>query len=218
MLIPIILFLLPVQGQGQPVEQQLQRQQQQLEQVSRQITQQQQQLDRMVNALERLPKPEDRDNRSAFGCSVELRRAGGADKRNVPTSASAIIPFNLFSVVSRPADGCLPAEVRVTASYLDAADNLVCSGTVENIARQTAFTQTVNLEIRPWDLEHFVRWRNEPPQIDSGFKLMTCLNPEGTAGSTNEELSRVSTARIRATVLPVGGGMSTTEILLNLRP
>jgi hypothetical protein len=47
---------------------------------------------------------------------------------------------------------------------------------------------------------------------------MSCLNPEGTAGSTNEELSRVTTARVRATILPVGGGMSTTEILLNLRP
>jgi hypothetical protein len=215
MLIPILLFLWPVQGQ--PVEQQLLRQQQQLEQVSRQITQQQQQLDRMLGVLER-PKPEERDSRPAIACSVELRRVGGADKRNVPSTATAVVPFNLFSVVSRPADGCLPAEVRITASYLDAAENLVCSGTVENIARQSAFTQSVNLEIRPWDLEHFVRWRNEPPQINSGFKIMSCLNPEGTAGTTNEDLSRVSTARVRATVLPVGGGMSTTEVLLNLRP
>jgi hypothetical protein len=215
MLIPILLFLWPAQGQ-QPVEQQLQRQQQQLEQVSRQISQQQQQLDRMLGVLERPPKPE--ENRPLISCSVELRRVGGADKRSVPTNATAVIPFNLFSVVSRPADGCLPAEVRITASYLDAADNLVCSGTVENIARQTAFTQSVNLELRPWDLEHFVRWRNEPPQINSGFKIMSCLNPEGTAGSTNEELSRVTTARVRATILPIGGGMSTTEILLNLRP
>jgi hypothetical protein len=215
MWIPILLFLWPVQGQ--PVEQQLLRQQQQLEQVSRQIMQQQQQLDRMLGVLER-PKPEERDSRPTIACSVELRRVGGADKRNVPSNATAVVPFNLFSVVSRPADACLPAEVRITASYLDAAENLVCSGTVENIARQTAFTQSVNLEIRPWDLEHFVRWRNEPSQINSGFKIMSCLNPEGTAGSTNEELSRVTTARVRATVLPVGGGMSTTEILLNLRP
>jgi hypothetical protein len=217
MLIPILLFLWPAQGQP-PVEQQLQRQQQQLEQVSRQISQQQQQLDRMLGVLERQPKPDEHNATQPIACSVELRRVGGADKRNVPTSATAVIPFNLFSVVSRPAEGCLPAEVRITASYLDAADNLVCSGTVENIARQTAYTQSVNLDIRPWDLEHFVRWRNEPPQINSGFKVMSCVNPEGTAGSTNEELSRVTTARVRATVLPVGGGMSTTEILLNLRP
>jgi hypothetical protein len=214
MLIPILLFFW--QAQGQAVEQQLQRQQQQLEQVSRQISQQQQQLDRMLGALERQPAPN--DARQSIACSVELRRVGGADKRNVPTSATAVIPFNLFSVVSRPAEGCLPAEVRITVSYLDAADNLICSGTVENIARQTAYTQSLNLEIRPWDLEHFVRWRNEPPQINSGFKIMSCVNPEGTAGTTNEELSRVMTARVRATVLPLGGGMSTTEILLNLRP
>src|SRR6478672_4511265 len=127
MLIPILLFLWPMQGQ--PVEQQLQRQQQQLEQVSRQIQQQQQQLDRMLGVLEHQPKPEERDNRPLVVCSVELRRVGGADKRNVPSSATALVPLNLFGIVSRPADGCLPAEVRVSASYLDAADNLICSGT-----------------------------------------------------------------------------------------
>jgi len=217
MVIPILLFLWPMQGQ--PVEQQLLRQQQQLEQVSRQIMQQQQQLDRMLGVLEHQPKPEERDARPpVVVCSVELRRVAGPDKRTVPVTATAVVPLNLFSVVSRPADGCLPAEVRVSASYLDAADNLICSGTVENIARQTSFTQTINLDIRPWDLEHFVRWRNQPSQINSGFRLMSCLNPEGTAGTTNEELSRVTTARVRATVLPVGGGMSTSEILLNLRP
>jgi hypothetical protein len=150
-------------------------------------------------------------------CSVELRRVGGKDQTRVAASTTAVVAMNLFSVVGRPADGCLPAEIRVTASYLDANDNLVCSGTVENIARQTGFTQSINLDIRPWDLQQFVRWRNEPAQINSGAKRLPCLNPEGTAESTNEELARVSSARVRATILPAGGGMSTTEVLLNLR-
>ena len=194
----------------------MQRQQQQLEQVNRQLEQQGRQLDRVLGALE--PQTVRRDEQKPLPvCSVEVRRVNGTDKRNVPASAGAVVPLNLFSTVSRPADGCLPAEIRVTASYMDAADNLVCSGTVENIALQTSLTQSINLEIRPWNFREFARWRNEPPQTNSGPKRLVCVNPEGTAETSTEELDRVFSARIRATILPAGGGMSTTEIQLNLR-
>ena len=213
MMTSVLLALMALEPQQ--LEQQLQRQQQQLEQVRRQLGYQQlqlEQLDRMLDVLERRDQ-----QRTVAVCSVEVRRVNGTDVRKVPPNAAAVLPFNLFSVVTRPSDGCLPAEVRITASYLDAADNLVCSGAVEGIAIQTSLTQSINLEIRPWNFREFARWRNEPPQTNSGPKRLVCVNPEGTAETTSEELERVVSARVRATILPAGGGMSTTEIQLNLR-
>jgi hypothetical protein len=216
MMVSLLLFL--VLGEPQQVEQQMQRQLMQLEQLSRQMEQQRQQLERILAVLERQSPPDRRDSqRTLTVCSVEVRRANGSEVRKVAATAGALVPLNLFSIVSRPAEACLPAEVRVTASYLDAADNLVCSGTAENIAVQTALTQSINLEIRPWNFREFVRWKNEPPQINSGPKRLVCVNPEGTAETTSEEMERVVSARVRATVLPAGGGMSTAEIQLNLR-
>ena len=135
----------------------------------------------------------------------------------VPASASAVAPLNLFSTVSRPLSACLPAEIRVAASYLDAAENLICTGIVENIAVQNNLTQSVNLDIRPWNVREFVRWRNEPPEVNSGPRRLVCLNPEGTAEVTSDDLGRVASAHIRATVLPANGGMSSVEIKLKLR-
>ena len=217
MMTSLLLFLMALQP-SQQIEQQMQRQQQQLEQVRRQLEQQQQQLDRMLGLLERQSQGDRREPpRPLPVCSVEVRRVNGTEVRKVPANAGAVVPMNLFSTVSRPVDGCLPAEIRITASYLDASDNLVCSGTVESTAIQSALTQSINLEIRPWNLREFVRWKNEPPQTNSGPKRLVCVNPEGTAETTSEELERVFSARVRATILPAGGGMSTTEIHLNLR-
>jgi len=216
MMISLVLFLMPLQS-GQ-IEQSMQRQQQQLEQVRRQLEQQQQQLDRVLGVLERQAQPDRRDPpRPVPVCSVEVRRVNGPDRRRVPTNVASVVPLNLFSTVSRPSEGCLPAEIRVTASYLDASENLVCSGAIENIALQTGLTQSINLEIRPWNFREFARWRNEPPQTNSGPKRLVCVNPDGTAETTPEELERVTSARVRATILPAGGGMSTTEIELSLR-
>jgi hypothetical protein len=207
MIIPLLLFLMPFQQ----ADQQTNRPQQQLEEVQRRMADQQQQLNHVLSILER------EGQRPIAVCSVELRRVNGAETRKVPPNAGAIVPLNLFSTVSRPENGCLPAEVRITVSYMDNTDNLICSGSVENVALQTALTQSVNLEIRPWNFREFVRWRNEPPQTNSGAKRLVCMNPEGTAETTPEEFDRVFSARVRATIFPAGGGMSTTEIQLNLR-
>src|ERR1700674_1648371 len=153
MIIPLLLFLMPLQSQQQI--------QQQLDVVHRQLDVQEQQLSRVLGMLEG-PAPQVRSEQieqRPVG-SLEVRRVSGPDQRKVPVNAAAVVPLNVFSTVSRPAEGCLPAEIRVTASYLDAADNLVCSGAVENIAIQTSLTQSVNLDIRPWNFREFVRWRN----------------------------------------------------------
>jgi hypothetical protein len=109
----------------------------------------------------------------------------------------------------------LPAEIRLTAAYLDSGGNLICSGVIENVAKQTALTQTVNLEVRPWSLREFVRWRNEPPQTNSGAVRLVCLNLEGVLEATDAELARVATVLLRVSAFPRGGGVSTAEVRLN---
>jgi hypothetical protein len=63
----------------------------------------------------------------------------------------------------------------------------------------------------------FVEWRNEPPEKKSGPKRLVCLNNESTAEATSEELGRISSVRVRVTIFPKSGGLSTSEIQLNLR-
>jgi hypothetical protein len=150
-------------------------------------------------------------------CTAELRRANASDVRKVPPTAAAVVLLNLTSVISKPSDECLPAEIRVTAIYLDAADNVICSGTVGNIAQVQNLTDVINLDVRPWNFNEFVRWRNEPPPANSGPKRLFCLNSEGNAEVSPAELEHVFATRVRVSVLPAHGGMSSAEFLLNLR-
>src|SRR5262245_47846283 len=183
------------------------QQQTQMDQIQQELQQQRQQIGQLMELLDKnqkqMPPPV---------CAAEVLRVGSLDQRTVPVTATAAVPFNLFSVVTKPENACLQAEVRVTASYLDANDALICSGVVENVAMQTSLTESINLEIRPWNLREFVRWTNEPPQTNSGAKRLTCINVAGLSEVRSEELANVTSVRIRATVLPRGGGMSTMEV------
>src|SRR5213594_274794 len=102
----------------------------------------------------------------------------GGEQKIVPSDSSAVFRLSL-STISKPPHVCLPAEIRVTTSYLDASGNLICGGTIENLAIQNTLTGTINLDIRPWDLREFSRWRNEPPQTNSGAKRLVCVNAQG---------------------------------------
>ena len=189
------------------------QQQTDLEQIRQELQQQRQQINRMSDAIEK-QNQNSKQGSPAPLCSAEIRTAGGTEQRIVPVTAVAVVPLNLFSVVTKPIEQCLSAEIRVTASYLDAGGGLVCSGVVENVATQTQLAESINLEVRPWNLREFVRWRNEPPEINSGARRLTCINAEGLSEARSEELGRVGSVRVRATVLPQGGGMSTSEILV----
>jgi hypothetical protein len=147
-----------------------------MDQMHQELLQQGRQIDRL---LEILNQKEQKPSAPAPICTAEIRAVGSFDQKRVPVIGTAVVPFNLFSVVTKPLDACLQAEVRVTASYLDANDVLVCSGVVENVATQTSLTENINLEIRPWNLREFVRWTNEPPQTNSGAKRVY------TAANTN---------------------------------
>jgi hypothetical protein len=201
MIIAIVLLLMAPQQQIQQIQDQLQRQQQQLDQIH-------QDLQKLTDSG---------SNQAQSICNVEVRRVSGPDQRRVAANLAAVVPLNLFATIGKPTDACLPAEVRVAASYLDASENLVCSGVVENVASQSALIQNINLDIHPWDFREFVRWKNEPPERNSGPKRLVCLNTESTAEANSEELGRIASVRVRVTVFPKSGGQSTTEIQLNLR-
>src|SRR5436190_3644853 len=157
MIIPLLVLFLGFQSQ-QELESRLQQKQQEIDHLNTKVTD-----------LTRTVDQQDQELRRPF-CSAELRVVGSNIAGSV--SAEALVPINLYSTVSKPANTCLPAEVRVAASYLDAFDNLICSGVVENVASQSNFIQSVNLFIRPWNLQEFVRWRNEPAQHNSDFKRL----------------------------------------------
>jgi hypothetical protein len=198
MTIPLLVLLLAFEPQ----------QQTQMDQLHQELVQQRQQLGRVLELLEK----DQKQGQSAPICSAEGRLVGSPDQKRVPVNSTAFVHFNIFSVVTKPFDTCLQAEVRVTASYLDANDTLICSGVIENVATQTSLTESINLEIRPWNFREFARWTNEPPQQNSGAKRLTCVNAEGLSEVRSEDLARVTAVRVRATVLPRGGGMSTMEI------
>lgn len=205
----MILFFQAPQPSG-AIEQELRRQQQELRLMRAEILREFEQAKELQNERIRL----ERELHQPI-CTSDLRWVGNGQDRKVSGTSSATVPLSLLSTVSR-APGCLSAEIRITASYLDAADNLICNGSIEGVATQSAVVQSINLLLKPWSLPEFVRWRNEPPSSNSGAKRLVCLNPEGTAEATDTELERVSQVRISATLLPALGGVSTVETRITL--
>jgi hypothetical protein len=177
------------------------------QQTDQQSYQQMQQINQKLDDIKKQLAP----------CTAEIHRANAENIGKVPLTAAAVVLLNLTSVVSKPSDQCLPAEIRVTAIYLDSADNVVCSGSVGDVAQALALTDVINLDIKPWNFNEFVRWRNEPPPANSGPKRLYCMNSEGNSEVSPAELEHVFAARVRVTVLPAHGGMSSAEFLLNLR-
>src|SRR5258708_27436236 len=101
-------------------DQELRRQQQEQQQQQQQLDQMRGQIEKVADILDksqREPKP--------GSCAAELRWTTGGQDTRVPATAAAVAPLNLFSTVSRPSSACLPAEIRIAASYLDAAENLI---------------------------------------------------------------------------------------------
>jgi len=209
MITELIVAAMILQPQPQQSEQELQKQRQQIERVQRQLDDQEKLLGNVRKMLE--------DEQKKALCTADLRWVSGAESRVVPPSQTATALLNLFSTISKPSETCLPAEIRITASYLDAHDNLICSGGIEDLAVQSSHSQAINLEIKPWNLREFGRWRNEPPIVNSGAKRLVCLNPEGTAEATLEELARVASVRVRTTIFSGSGGISTVEVQMKMQ-
>ena len=153
--------------------------------------------------------PTSRDNPTSVFCSTDLRWIN-SDIRFY--SLSSTVPISLFSIVGA---GCAPAEIRVSAVFLDYDQNVICSGAVDNAASQSQITQAINFEFKPLNLQEFVRWRNGANQPPA--KRLICIGPYQPIEVTHNETDRASSVRLYLSVLTRSGGMSTVEIKVDPR-
>lgn len=139
-------------------------------------------------------------------CSSEIRLQGAAAGVVDPVTPLRV---NLFSMVSAPVDTCLPADIRLTATYFDPAGAFVCSGTIE--IRQPIQIQNTLLEIRPYEPEAFLKWWDGPALRQ---QLLSCRDYQGN--DLRSPVDFATSVRIYASVFPKRGGLSTFELHLDL--
>lgn len=151
-------------------------------------------------------------NSAAVTCFSELRWINSNQR---VYSLASTFSLSFFSAVG---SGCATAEVRVTAIYLDAEENIICSGSVENIAQVNTNADVTILEFKPMILLEFVRWKNslrggaQPPP-----RRLACIGPEQLTEVSRNETDRAYTVRLEVTLLPRNGGMSNLEIRIDPR-
>src|SRR5436190_11936996 len=116
MMIPLLLLILGLQSQ-QELESRIQQKQREIDQLHSELNEQKSQ----VGQLQQVVGRQEQELRRPF-CSAELGFVSASETRLVSRDAALAIPLSLQGAVSKPANACLPAEIRVTASYLDAFD------------------------------------------------------------------------------------------------
>jgi hypothetical protein len=125
------------------------------------------------------------------------------------TDAATAVRLNLLSMVSNPSDACLPAEIRITATYSDPSDVFVCSG---NLAiGQSVPVQNILFEVRPYEPEVFLKWWDGPTLKQQS---LVCRDFQGV--EVRSPTDYASSVRVYITALPKRGGMSTSEFQLSL--
>lgn len=139
-------------------------------------------------------------------CTAEARFQGG-DLRI--TTEDTPVRMNVFGIVSNPTDTCLPAEIRISATYFDGAGTFVCGGSTSVL--QTIAVQNTTFEFRPYQLEVFIRWWDGPtlrqqPLICKDYQGNELRNPTDYAAAV----------KVWATIAPKRGGLATAEIQIAL--
>jgi len=139
-------------------------------------------------------------------CSSESRLQPGDLRITNPDT-----PFraNLFGMVSTPSESCLPADIRVSASFFDSTGAFVCSGTVTIV--QSAHVQNTLFEFRPYESEVFLKWWDGPILRQ---QTLICRDYQGT--DLRNPADYASLLKIYATIFPKRGGLSTSEIQVSL--
>jgi hypothetical protein len=177
---------------------------------AQQLAAQRAQIDRLQQEVERVNSElkETRailQNEMKATCSSESRLQTNALK---VADAGVPVRLNLLSMVSNPSD-CLPAEIRVTATYSDPSDGLVCTGSV--VMGQATQVQNISFEVRPYELETFLKWWDGPTLKQQS---LVCRDYQGV--EVRSPTDYASSVRIYVTALPKRGGMSTSEFQLSL--
>jgi len=139
-------------------------------------------------------------------CSSESRLQAGTLRI---ANAEAPVRVNMFAMASNPSDACLPADIRITATYFDPMDLLVCSGTVT--ISQSAHVQNTSLEFRPYELEVFLKWWD-----GATLKQQALLCRDYQGNEMRNPTDFAASLRVYASVFPKRGGLSTSEIQINL--
>ena len=148
-------------------------------------------------------------------CNPQLEWIVKADQ---PMEMSKSAPLTQLAFFSSVPNGCGTADIRLTAVYMDGAENVICSGTVANVIMQAEPTQLTMIEVHPTNLFEFVRWRSGPRPASLLWKPFVCARPDGQGNVQPAELERASTARYYATILPSAGGVASSMLRLLLVP
>jgi hypothetical protein len=126
--------------------------------------------------------------------------------------ATTPLMLSLFSSVSRPGEGCLDAEVIITANYYGQGGSFVCGGSVK--VPQSVHVQNHLFEFRPLTLEYFMKWRDGQTWDRSNYHLLKCFDYEGI--ENRDPTKQATSIKLFATVLPKRGGVATTDITFTL--
>jgi hypothetical protein len=199
MITSFLFVLLGLQAPStQQIEQQLQQQRQQIEQLQQQTQALAAEVSQTQQLLIRELKPD---------CSAEARWEGSSSGEPVPLTSTDPFRATLFSIVSMPEDSCLPAEIRITASFYQ-GNNLVCSGSLSLL--QSMPVQNTVLEFRPFELELFAKWRDRTTWEQSNFHRLICFDYEGL--EVRDPALRARTLKVTGTVFGKRGGLATAQL------
>jgi len=148
-------------------------------------------------------------------CSADLVPT---DPRSVEVTPNpgAVLRFGLLATLSRPEERCIPADVWVTGTYLDASEEVICTGSVEHFAQIGSLSGSLSVEIRPLDLIQFARWANQPARTEAGFLQLRCMSADGLV-EVRTLPDAVATLLIRVSLFPPNGGLATSDFRVNLR-
>jgi hypothetical protein len=131
---------------------------------------------------------------------------------NIPVSMTLLTYVSKGSV-------CTNTDIRITATFLNEANESICSGIVPLAITSASEVQIFNIEIRPLTQNDFLRWRNEPGKrgLQQG-KPLRCLNADDTSDINDMERAKATSVHLTVVVLPPHAGLAVLEALIRLDP
>jgi len=151
-------------------------------------------------------------------CVTDARWANGNRSLDYSRQSQQPISITLLTYLSKGTT-CTDTEIRVTATFLNEANESICSGVIAHAMTLSAEVQIFNLEIRPLTQQDFLRWRNEPGirGIQQG-KPLKCFNVDGTLDVSDMERAKASSVYLSVVVLPPHDGLAVLDAIIRLNP
>ena len=146
-------------------------------------------------------------------CVTDARWANGNRSLDYSRQSQQPISVTLLTYLSKGST-CANTEIRVTATFLNQANESICSGVIPYAMTLSAELQIFNLEIRPLTQQDFLRWRNEPGirGLQQG-KPLKCFNVD-----RDMERARASSVYLSVAVLPPQTGLAVLDAIIRLNP